>query len=152
MIKKLLLILALFCAPAYAFDDAAFLRSIAQRETNNDNLAIGRAGELSKYQFTKSTWYIHTRAPFSEARSNEKLAEKIAAKHLTYIKLRLQVNNKAVNIDNCAWAWNAGIGSVLRADLPESTVNYIADVRRIYSTQLIARPPLTITISDPTLF
>lgn len=152
MIKKLLLCFCLLAAQVFAFDDAAFLRSIAQRETNNDNLAIGRSGELSKYQFTKDTWRIHTRAPFWQARSNEKLAEKIAVKHLSYIKTRLQNNNRAINIDNCAWAWNAGIGSVLRSDLPESTANYIADVKRIYSCQLIERPPLTITISDPFLF
>lgn len=141
----LLLILTFFAANSVkAFDDDIFLSIIVQRETGGDNRAIGRAGERSKYQFMRKTWYQHTRKPFSYASTDENLAEIIAKKHLEWIKVSLIAQNIEVNIQNCAWAWNAGVSSVVRGHKNRRVKNYIAYVVRYYP--FITREKLTIKL------
>lgn len=122
---KLILIFLLLCTRCLAFDDTAFLRAIAIVETNNDNSAVGKAGERGKYQFMRATWDQYARVSHSECAKHPDEIERVARQHLNWIKKTLAKNGMTVNVENCAAIWNAGWGNFKRGFRPKAYINKV---------------------------
>lgn len=87
------------------------LRAIAGVETGNNPAAVGPAGELSAWQFTRATWRQYTSAPFGRARADPVLAELVARTHLERICADLRRQGCPVTPYAIARRWNPGAGS-----------------------------------------
>lgn len=116
-------------------DEAALLRAIALKESRNNPRAIGRFfGERSKYQFTRDTWALHTRRPFTEATTNPALADWVANRHLGYVRAVLRSRHIEDTVRHCAAAWNYGPNFAkvcAAAEYVEHVLNlYEVEVRR----------------------
>ncbi len=111
---------AVFCAPIDAIerirgarkqtdlvDEDVFLTCIRAVESCGNPRAVGRAGELSAYQFTEATWRQHSPAPFIWAQA-PKYAHKIARTHLAWLTERLVVRGITPTVTALAMAWHRG--------------------------------------------
>ena len=54
------------------------MAALSMIESGDDDLAIGKAGEISRYQLTKHTWRVTTALPLSSA-VNPQLAYQVAS-------------------------------------------------------------------------
>ena len=99
--------------PAIApLDMDRFLSCLAVVESRGDTSAVGLAGELGAWQFTRTAWEEETTAPF-ELASNETFAREIARQRVNRLRFRLLEAHFDPGPYNLALSWNAGLGGVI---------------------------------------
>lgn len=114
-------------------DDEAFLYAIRAVESGGNPRAVGKHGELSAYQFTASTWHLHTEAPHVWGQSPG-FADKIARTHLAWLQERLVKREISPTVANLAAAWHHGpnfsSAALVSSDYSERVVNLYAEQQK----------------------
>ena len=107
------------------------LEAIAQVETGGNDRAVGRNGEVSRYQILPSVWREYSTG---WKYSNRSAADKVAQKHLDWISATFLslAGRKPTNWDLAA-CWNGGLSAYSRvrftpSAVPLSVKNYAARV------------------------
>lgn len=93
----------------------ALLRALSQIETGDNDKAIGRAGERSRYQIIRDTWNIYcgSRDFFTHSKDTE-VATQIARAHLSRLSVKYHTTcNKPPTPQDIYVMWNAGYGYYL---------------------------------------
>lgn len=105
MKKKLLLLLVLGALNAQA--GFSRLEAISMIETGDNDRAVGKAGEVSRYQLLPKTWRHYTS---SRGYTDPTVATEIARQHLTVLEaeFRARTGRDATDFD-CYVLWNAGL-------------------------------------------
>jgi hypothetical protein len=98
-------------ANAYLAGLSPLLFAISSIESGNDPAAIGPGGERSAWQFTRSTWAQHTRAPFLFASTDRVQAREVAEIHLDYLAAELRNRGVDPTPEHLAAAWRYGPAS-----------------------------------------
>ncbi len=149
--KKKILILTLFFSLfgqilAKDVDIDVLLRCISIVETGEDISAIGRKGERTQYQFLPSTWVMHSSLPFRNANNpkNQNEVDRVARKHLEFIKTTIQERNMRLSVYNIALMWNGGPNKV---EYNLFNKDYAERVNNLYET-MIYQNRLTFLISQ----
>lgn len=104
-------------------------------ETNHDNMAVGRSGEMTKYQFMEPTWNQYSKRPMTYGQQNEQYAEKVFRKHFQWKLRALRTLNKEVSVYNLALLHNAGYGNIQRNTLKPRHYDYASRVRNLFELQ-----------------
>jgi len=117
---------------------AETLRAINWVENPTNHTRRGSKGELGPYQFRVQTWRMHTQKPFSLATVREH-ADRVAVQHYEWIKRGLIDAGIDPSPFNIALAWNSGLGSVIRGQVPTVTYNYAERVRNLVEAQVAQR-------------
>jgi hypothetical protein len=125
-LKKLLALCLLGTAKLTASDDLAFIEAIAHVESGNVASAIGRAGEVSKYQLMPSTWRDRTDWPLSDAKNATK-AQAVALAHLQWLRR----HGKTDDYRTLAMMWRYGIAGWKHADVVERA-EYSARILNVF--------------------
>ena len=98
-------------------DFDAKLRAISQIESNDNDKAKGRHGEISRYQLKRSVWKQHFPSE-KDRRHIPAEARRCAKAHLCWLELRLclaqRVNNPQPR--DVYAAWNIGLEAFSRRD------------------------------------
>lgn len=121
--------------PVGGLDPELMLWAIRQRESGDNPRAIGkRFGERSAYQFRRDTWAGLTRAPFTEATKNPRLAHAMAVKHLAFIRGLLAargIDSEAPQFIAAAWNFGPAFGeNAVRSDYAAAVANLYWDGKR----------------------
>jgi len=98
-------------------DFDAKLRAISQIESNDNDKAKGRHGELSRYQIKRSVWKQHFPSE-KDARHIPTEARRCAKAHLCWLELRLCLAQRVKNPQprDVYAAWNIGLEAFSRRD------------------------------------
>ena len=93
------------------------LRAISQIESNDNDKAKGRHGELSRYQIKPSVWRQHF-PDEKDQRHIPKEARRCAKAHLCWLELQLCLVKKTRDPDprDIYAAWNLGLEAFSRRD------------------------------------
>lgn len=121
----------------------AFLRAIAEVETGGNPRAIGSRGERGMFQFTRTTWRLHSRRAFADAHIPS-VSFEVAASHYEWLRDGLIRNGRNPTPYLLAAAWNAGLGRVVNGGLPRSSRDYANRVVNIVS---VTRPAIPVAIA-----
>lgn len=122
----------LSAAEAVDTERETFLRAVAEVETGGNARAIGRRGERGMFQFTRTTWRLHTRRAFADAHIPS-VSFDVAARHYDWLYDGLLRNGRTPTPYLMAAAWNAGLGRVVSGQLPRSSRDYATRVTNIVS-------------------
>ncbi len=131
---------AVSAAEAVDVERETFLRAIAEVETGGNARAIGRRGERGMFQFTRTTWRLHTRRAFADAHIPS-VSYDVAARHYGWLHDGLIRNGRTPTPYLMAAAWNAGLGRVVNGQLPRSSRDYATRVTNIVS---VTRPSIPV--------
>lgn len=98
-------------------DFDAKLRALSQIESNDNDKAKGRHGELSRYQLKRSVWRQH----FPDEKDQRHIpaeARRCAKAHLCWLELKLCLAQRKRNPDprDVYAAWNLGLEAFARRD------------------------------------
>ena len=98
-------------------DFNAKLRALSQIESNDNDKAKGRHGELSRYQLKRSVWRQH----FPDEKDQRHIpteARRCAKAHLCWLELRLCLAQRVKNPQprDVYAAWNIGLEAFSRRD------------------------------------
>jgi len=119
--KSLMLSIVFFTAEttliALQQDFDAKLRAISQIESNDNDKAKGRHGELSRYQLKRAVWRQH----FPDKKDSRHIpteARRCAKAHLCWLELRLCLAQRKNTPDprDVYAAWNIGLEAFSRRD------------------------------------
>lgn len=130
-VGRMLILWALAALPAVSLraDPAAdarrraTLEAIHQIENPRELIRPGLYGELGAYQFRRTTWEMHTKAPFGMA-INRSVSDQVALLHYDWISRGLAAAGKPVTPYHVALAWNAGLRSAISGRAPPSALAY----------------------------
>lgn len=102
---KLLLLLVLGALNAHA--EFSRLEAISMIETGDNDRAIGKAGEVSRYQLLPKTWRQYTSA---RNYADPAISSQIARQHLASLEanFRAQAGREPTDFE-CYVLWNAGL-------------------------------------------
>lgn len=89
-------------------DDDAMLAAIRMVESENNPAAIGKLGERSAYQFTRTTWMRFSSAPYVMATTNPAHADAAARVLLASIKRELHKQAAPLRPEFIAALWRHG--------------------------------------------
>lgn len=120
-----------------------FLRAIAEVETGGNARAVGRKGERGMFQFTRTTWRLHSQRAFADAHIPS-VSFDVAARHYDWIYDGLLRNGRQPTPYLMAAAWNAGLGRVINGPLPRSSRDYASRVVNIVS---VTKPSIPVAIA-----
>jgi soluble lytic murein transglycosylase-like protein len=106
------------------------LTAIAKIESNNNPLAVSKAGAVGLYQLMPCVLQDYNKYKKTSYTLknlyNPLINKKIASWYLNdRIPKMLKYYLKKVSIKNVLWAYNAGIGNVVKNKLPIETKNYL---------------------------
>lgn len=88
---------------------STLLRCISEIESGNDDNAIGKQGERSRYQILQSTWYQYTSLDFHNYCYHYETASSVARIHLSKIILKFHNDaNRKPTPAELYVIWNAG--------------------------------------------
>jgi soluble lytic murein transglycosylase-like protein len=121
----------------------AFLRAIAEVETGGNARAVGRKGERGMFQFTRTTWRLHSQRAFADAHIPS-VSYDVAARHYDWLQDGLIRNGRQPTPYLMAAAWNAGLGRVVNGQLPRSSRDYATRVVNIVS---VTKPSIPVAIA-----
>lgn len=110
-------------APVGDLRRRATLEAIHQIENPRELLRPGPFGELGAYQFRRSTWEMHTTAPFGSA-IDRTVSDEVAVRHYDWIARGLAAAGKPVTSYHVALAWNAGLRSAISGRAPPAARDY----------------------------
>ena len=98
-------------------DFDAKLRAISQIESNDNDKAKGRHGEISRYQLKRAVWKQHFPSE-KDSRHIPAEARRCAKAHLCWLELRLCLvkHTKDPNPRDVYAAWNLGLEAFSRRD------------------------------------
>lgn len=99
---------------------AIFLRAIALVESGNNPAAVGKAGELGRFQMTPAV--VATCGGYGDreaARWERQIERELLAAGIDPLPF------------NVALAWNAGVGAVKRGQAPEASYEYATRVTNL---------------------
>jgi hypothetical protein len=119
--KSLMLSIVFFTAEttliALQQDFDAKLRAISQIESNDNDKAKGRNGELSRYQLKRAVWRQHFPSE-KDSRHIPTEARRCAKAHLCWLELRLCLAQRKNTPDprDVYAAWNLGLEAFSRRD------------------------------------
>jgi hypothetical protein len=140
---------------ADAVERAETLRAINWVENPSNHARRGSKGELGPYQFRSQTWRMHTRQPFEKAIVRAH-ADEVAARHYEWIRQSLRVAGIDPSPFNVALAWNSGLGSVLRGEVPTVSYRYAERVVNLVEQQRLERrvraEPAVVVTAAPARF
>ncbi len=125
---------ALTGSAADAWERAETLRAINWVENPTNHARRGSKGELGPYQFRSQTWRMHSRQPFERA-VDRAHADEVAARHYEWIRRGLREAGIDPSPFNVALAWNSGLGSVLRGEVPTVSYRYAERVVNLVERQ-----------------
>lgn len=120
-------------------DTLKLAKAIAEIETGNDNNAIGKLHERSRYQFRESTWKDHCDRPFEEATTNPALADSVAQEYIKWnMRYFITGCSRQPTAFDIAVMWNAGCGfykrrQFNRSRVPAQVKEYANRVENIYN-------------------
>jgi len=124
-------------------DRDTFLRAIAEVETGGNARAIGRKGERGMFQFTRTTWRLHSQRAFADAHIPS-VSFAVAARHYDWLVDGLVRNGRQPTPYLLAAAWNAGLGRVVNGQLPRSSRDYASRVVNIVS---VTKPSIPVAMA-----
>lgn len=130
-------------AETYGGEREAFLRAIAEVETGGNARAVGRHGERGMFQFTRTTWRLHSRRAFVDAHIPS-VSFEVAAQHYEWLCNGLVRNGRAPTPYLLAAAWNAGLARAINGPLPRSSRDYASRVVNIVS---VTRPSIPVAMA-----
>lgn len=122
----------------------ALLAAISQIESGDNPRAIGKKGEVSQYQITKSVWKKHSPKVQFHAEKAPWVAQAVATLHLRELNMKLAPELRRTPSNNVYWlavAWNGGLGAVQKAKakgeyssrhVPKHVQSYADRVRALY--------------------
>ena len=113
----------------------AFNWSTAQVETANNPNIVGPVGELGVYQFTSTTWYQHTKVPFSKA-VNTEIATVVAKRHTDWICKQLLRKGITPNAEWIALCWHAGVEAATSGRVSAKARDHARRVNALYQDRL----------------
>lgn len=98
-------------------DFDAKLRALSQIESNDNDKAKGRHGEISRYQLKRAVWKQHFPSE-KDQRHIPSAARRCAKAHLCWLELRLCLakQTKDPNPRDVYAAWNLGLEAFSRRD------------------------------------
>lgn len=117
--------------------DSVFIISIAEVETNNNAMAIGRSGERTKYQFMPNTWRDYSNYPFHKLNGSlesQRIADEVMQLHTQRLKSYSRALNLEVNVYNMALIHNAGFGTIRNNRLLQRHRDYALRVENVYNS------------------
>jgi len=132
--KTLTLSLMIFTAEttliALHQDFDAKLRALSQIESNDNDKAKGKHGELSRYQLKRSVWKQH----FPDEKDQRHIpseARRCAKAHLCWLELRLCLAQRKNTPDprDVYAAWNLGLAAFSRKDYDFSRLSKSAKAK-----------------------
>ena len=132
--KTLTLSLMIFTAEttliALHQDFDAKLRAISQIESNDNDKAKGRHGELSRYQLKRAVWKQHFPSE-KDQRHIPSEARRCAKAHLCWLELRLCLAQRKNTPDprDVYAAWNLGLAAFSRKDYDFSRLSKSAKAK-----------------------
>ena len=132
-----------FAAETTASERETFLRAIAEVETGGNPRAIGRRGERGMFQFTRTTWRLHSKRAFADAHIPS-VSFDVAAQHYEWLHNGLIRNGRTPTPYLLAAAWNAGLSRVVNGQLPRSSRDYASRVVNIVS---VTKPSIPVAIA-----
>jgi soluble lytic murein transglycosylase-like protein len=103
----------------------AFLYAIRQVESGDNHAAIGNGGERGAYQFTASTWRMHSKQSHRNAHS-ETSATIVAFNHLEYLIKKVGGDD----VKKLALAWNCGLRGIKKPS--KRSKDYAERVMNLY--------------------
>ena len=115
----------------------ATLEAIHQLENPRDRSTPGPFGELGPYQFRRSTWQMHTAAPFAGA-LDRNASDEVAVKHYEWIKDGLLRAGFPATPYNIALAWNGGLNAVVSGRAPAAARDYAKRAANLTSALNVA--------------
>lgn len=133
---------------AAVVDRGAFLRAIAQVETGGNARAVGRQGERGMYQFSRTTWRLHTSQSFQNAH-HPTISYAVAERHFEWLHAGLIRAGRQPTPYLMAAAWNAGLSRAVGGRLPASTRDYATRVTNIVVAQQRSSRPSTLLAAAP---
>jgi len=106
------------------------LQAVATIESEGNSQAVSKAGAIGLYQLMPcvvTEYNARQKASYtSKDLYNASINQKIASWYLEVrIPQLLRYYKKEVTIKNTLWAYNAGIGNVVKNRLPVETKNYL---------------------------
>jgi soluble lytic murein transglycosylase-like protein len=130
-----LILLFSFLSPVYA--EQVNLKIISYIESHNNPMAYNRHSQargqyqimpilLKEYNNFNKTNY--TLQDLFNAKVNEQIAYWYLEKRIPQL---LRHYKKEITIDNLLWAYNAGIGNLLKGNIPIETKNYIKKYKQL---------------------
>lgn len=90
------------------------LAAIAIVESNNNDNAVGKAGERSRYQIMEYTWYKHSTMQFETFACHDPIAKLVAENELRDIVMSLHRARVDIDILSISACWNAGVTGYLK--------------------------------------
>ena len=119
--SRWMLLLALMAMNASA--GLSKIEALSMIETGDDDGAIGRAGEVSRFQIRPAVWRQYTQ---STAYNDSRIASIVAQKHLLYLAaiFRDHTGREAGDFDLYV-LWNAGVGYYERLGFSADRVNRV---------------------------
>jgi hypothetical protein len=122
------------------------LEALSMIESGNNDRAVGRAGEVSRYQILPKVWRQYTQ---SRAYRDSTLAALVAEQHLQFLESRFRVHTgeKPSDFDQYVM-WNAGVTYYKRAGFNPRRVHPIIRERAnrfVNLRNLPQRPPASST-------
>jgi hypothetical protein len=99
------------------------LDAISMIETGNNDRAVGRAGEVSRYQIRPEVWQQYSE---SVAYGNRQIASTVAEKHMLYLESVFRARTGRAPTDFDLYVlWNAGAGYYARIGFSSERVGRV---------------------------
>ncbi len=128
------------------------LSAISAVESGNNDLAVGRANERSRFQISEYVWQQHATAARADSRialavwtgdfakdaADPDKAAIVAELHVLWLAKQLEAQGRPVTAETLALAWNAGLAGSKHP--PAGSRDYAARVAALYDEAYAARP------------
>lgn len=100
---------------------------------NGDDLALGKQGELGRYQIQKQLWQQVSHLPF-ECATDPLASRKVAIRHLEWLDRKLTAHKslERSRVYLIALGWNAGPQAVLHVFATRNQRDYAQRVENLY--------------------
>lgn len=120
----------------YVFADQINLDVIAQIESNNNPTAVGKAGEIGTFQIMPCVLADYNRYNASNFNRNALFCHetnKTVARWYMFVRVpqMLKFYGIPVTTENVIYAWNCGIGNVVKGRIPKSTKEYMSKYSKL---------------------
>lgn len=109
---------------------------ISQIESNNNPNAIGKSGEIGLFQIMPCVLDDYNRYNASNFNRNalfcQNINKRVAQWYMTVrVPQMLKYYGIPVTIENVIYAWNCGIGNVVKGRIPKSTMAYMSKYSKL---------------------
>ncbi len=125
---------------------AYLLVAIASVESGGNNLAVGKAGERSRFQISESVWRQHagekgvTAGDFATNAATHEVAHRVAEAHVVWLARQLEAHKRPVTVEALALAWHLGAVGERNGPHTPAQVDYAARVAALYAESVASQP------------